>query len=201
METREPDRPAPRIGVADVLLERWREEDLEPLASAISASIEELRPWLRWVAEHDRDAVARYLILTQANWAEARSFEYGIRGRRGEILGGAGLVRWIAPGGLEIGYWVHSAHTRQGIATRAAAALAGTALSMPSVDHVEIIHDEANVASGAVPERLGFRRVETFASTPGAPAEVGRDVRWRLQAQEFPASPAGALFARGATHL
>jgi hypothetical protein len=69
------------------------------------------------------------------------------------------------------------------------------------VDHVEIIHDEANVASGTVPYRLGFHRIETFVTAPGAPAEVGRDVRWRLGAEEFPASPAGALFIRGATQL
>jgi len=62
------------------------------------------------------------------------------------------------------------------------------------VDHVEIHHDEANTASAAIPARLGFRKIGKFAVLePKAPAEVGRDVRWRLDATQFAASPATSL--------
>lgn len=36
-----------------------------------------------------------------------------------EVVGGCGLHRRVGPGGLEIGYWVHAAWTRRGIAAAA----------------------------------------------------------------------------------
>ena len=65
----------------------------------------------------------------------------------------------IGPGGLEIGYWVHHAYTRRGLATAAAAALVEQAFRLPGVDRLEIVHDELNVASGGVPRKLGFTEV------------------------------------------
>ena len=57
----------------------------------------------------------------------------------------------IGPGGLEIGYWVHRACTRRGLATAASAALVEAAFGLPGVDRIEIVHDELNVASAGVP--------------------------------------------------
>jgi len=91
----------------------------------------------------------------------------------------------IGPGGLEIGYWVHAAHVRRGIATLAAGALTDAALRLGGVDHVEIHHDEANLASGAVPARLGFRDLGVFRGEPNpAPGGTGRDIRWRMDRGE-----------------
>jgi ribosomal-protein-serine acetyltransferase len=80
---------------------------------------------------------------------------------------------------------VHVAHARQGIATRAVRALTDAAFGLSWVAHVEIHHDEANVASGAIPARLGFRRVDGALRERSAPAEVGREVRWRIDAETF----------------
>lgn len=102
-------------------------------------------------------------------------------------------MRRIGPGGLEIGYWLAAGHTRKGIATLAAAALTAIGLSLSSVDHVEIHHNEANIASGGVPTRLGFTNLGKFPAEPKAPAEVGSDVYWRLDADQFATSPARSL--------
>ena len=92
------------------------------------------------------------------------------------IVGSAGLMHRIAPGGLEIGYWVRVAHARQGIATRAVRAPTDAAFGLGWVTHVELHHDEANVASGAIPARLGFRRVDAetdrYAGPPGGGAHL-----------------------------
>jgi RimJ/RimL family protein N-acetyltransferase len=57
--------------------------------------------------------------------------------------------------------------------------LTETAFSIwPDVDVVEIHHDEANVASGKVPDRLGFTHVFTGQRDPEAPAESGVMYRW-----------------------
>ena len=104
----------------------------------------------------------------------------------------------IGPGGLELGYWVGKRNTRRGIATRRRALLVAAAFGLPGVGRVEIHHDEANSASAGVPAALGFSRVGVFPQIPaGASAETGREVRWRMQEAEFPASAAAAIAREG----
>jgi ribosomal-protein-serine acetyltransferase len=88
----------------------------------------------------------------------------------------------IGPGGLEIGYWVHPRHLRQGLATAAAAALTDAAFGLPGIGRVEIVHDEANVASSGVPRKLGFTEIarQPHPDGPQTPGESGIDVVWRL---------------------
>jgi RimJ/RimL family protein N-acetyltransferase len=153
-----------------------------------------------WVAGYTRASTAQFLARAQDGWARNEDFEYAIASDGDQILGSAGLMARIPAGGLEIGYWVHAAYTRRGIATRAVAILAEAALALSWVTHVEVHHDEANAASAGVPRRLGFRLAATVERRPAAPAETGRELQWRLLADEFPASPAGRLLAsvRGA---
>jgi ribosomal-protein-serine acetyltransferase len=177
--------PPERIVVGDLVLERWMRSDIEALFDAISASLDHLLLWMGWASRHDRASVAQFLADSEAGWGSGDRFEYAIRDPRGEVVGSAGLMRRIGSGGLEIGYWVHSAYLRKGFATRASWALTEAALTLEGIDHVEIHHDEANFASGAVPARLGFSRIGTFPAKPLGLADVGRDVRWRMSGEDF----------------
>jgi len=186
--------PPASIDAGDLRLRRWRAEDLDQLQQAVAASIVELGAWLAW-ANEDQAAQRGFLQTSSRAWDEGERFEYAVR-LEGALVGGVGLMRRIGPGGLEIGYWVHSGHTRRGIAKLASAALTGAAFELPWVDRVEIHHDQANLASRAVPEGLGFELVETLEKIPKAPSESGLDLIWRLRREEFPASPARALLGR-----
>ena len=77
----------------------------------------------------------------------------------GVPIGGCGLHRRIGPDGLEIGYWIHADHTRQGYAAEASAALTDLAFTVDGIDRVEIQHDRDNLASRGVPRTLGFELV------------------------------------------
>jgi len=186
-------RPPAREALGGLALERWRPEDEPALFDAISQSIGHLRPWMVFAADHTHESVERFLSGSEEGWRQGSRFEYALRNPRGEILGSAGLMGRIGPGGLEIGYWVHAAHIRRGVASLAAALLSEMALALDTVEHVEIHHDEANLASGAVPARLGFRELGSFAAERRAPADIGRDIRWRMDAEAFAGSPAMAL--------
>ena len=94
-------------------------------------------------------------------------------------MGGAGLMRRIAKGGLEIGYWVHTDFVGRGFATRAAQALTTIGLGLRGVTHIEIHHDKANVASGRVPFKLGFEMVGEQQVEAVAPGESGLSCVWR----------------------
>ena len=163
----------------------WREEDAHALGAAITASLEHLRPWMPWIAEEpltDAERRARIWVWGQAR-AAGGDETLGVF-LDGEVVGGCGMHHRIAPGGVEIGYWVHVDHVRRGIATGLSERLVAEAFARPSTTHVEIHHDVANEASGAVPRRLGFRVVGEEERAPTAPGETGRERRWRLDRPE-----------------
>jgi ribosomal-protein-serine acetyltransferase len=191
-------RPPARILVGDLVIRRWRSEDLDNVQRAVSESIQQLRPWLAW-ANDERSAQAEFLEATALGWEQGERFEYAIEDPQGSLLGSAGLMRRIGPGGLEIGYWVHSAHTRRGIAKLAAAALSAAAFRLPWVDHVEIHHDKENLASGAVPAGLGFQMIEEVYKAPMAAADSGHDLIWRLSRDSYPESRARSLVEHAET--
>src|SRR5580700_10107967 len=118
-----------------------------------------LRRWLPWAAGYTRESAAEFLAKSAQGWSDGTEFGYAILAD-GALAGGCGLMSRIGPGGLEIGYWVHQAWTRRGLATAASAALVEAAFRLPGVDRIEIVHDELNVASAGVPRKLGFTQVE-----------------------------------------
>lgn len=120
-----------------------------------------------------------FIAEREREWRSGRSVLMGMFvGER--IAGGCSLsVRADAAGVLEIGYWLHPAFRGHGLATRAARLLTEAALAMPDVRAVEIRHDEANTASGAVPRRLGYTLVGKAPNRAPAPADSGTDLVWR----------------------
>jgi RimJ/RimL family protein N-acetyltransferase len=108
----------------------------------------------------------------------------------GELVGSCGLHFRIGEGGAEIGYWIHVAHLRRGLATEVARQLVERAFADPAIERVEIHHDRANVASGGVPPKLGFEHVGDTPRPPVAPAEEGVERVWRLTRAAHEGPPA-----------
>jgi len=81
---------------------------------------------------------------------------------------------------VEVGYWLHPAHTGRGLATAAAAEVVEFAFALDGVRRVQIRHDAANTASGGVPRRLGFTEVgrRTPPREPAFGSRAGVDVVW-----------------------
>jgi RimJ/RimL family protein N-acetyltransferase len=198
MTGQENKRPNELIEHAPVTLRRFRAEDVGALFGAVIESLDELRPWMPWAADYSRASAEEYLAGSIKGWDEGTEYNYAIMtavpggsalvGRAlagGALAGGAlagsiGLMTRCGPGGLEIGYWVHRAHTGRGLATAATAALVRQAFGLPGVDWVEIVHDELNVASGQIPRKLGFTEVERRPLDPPPPSGTGTGVVWRL---------------------
>lgn len=169
-----------------LVIRSWRESDVDALAAAVSESLEHLRPFMPWVANEPMSPPERQALIERWN-AEADASGDEVVGLflDGRVVGGSGFHRRIGEGGLEIGYWVHRDFIRQGIATSAAAALTDEAFRRPGIDRVEIHHDVANVASGGVPLKLGFRLVGEEPREPKAPAETGVHRIWRITREEW----------------
>jgi ribosomal-protein-serine acetyltransferase len=170
-----------RVEPGRVELRRWRASDADLCFRLVSESLEHLRPWMPWATSGYGPAdAADYLDRCEASWAAGTAFQYLIIAD-GSPAGSAGLMARVADGGLEIGYWVHPACTGRGVATAASAALTDAALALPGIDHVEIHHDQLNLASGRVPAKLGYTHVETHQDRAElAPGDSGTTLVWRI---------------------
>ncbi|MFC5285700.1 GNAT family N-acetyltransferase [Actinokineospora guangxiensis] len=165
---------------ADALV-RVTEVTAEDLAALVRAARPALRPWMPWAtSEYTVDSAAGFLAMAETSWADGAAFHYAIA-PDGDPIGVCGLDTTIGPRGLEIGYWLHPAHTGRGHATRATRTLIALAATVEDVDHVEIHHDRANHPSRAIPHRLGFTLVDAEETRPiVAPGETGVGMVWRL---------------------
>lgn len=172
--------PDDHLADGDLVVRAWRPGDAPWLLTAVLESIEELRPWLPWAHRGYGPEEA----------AEFIDHAVGARGRGGDLLyavlegdelvGAVGLHAGHEPARLEIGYWLHSARTGRGLATRSVRLLAAAALRLPEVTCLEIRHDRANVPSGRIPQRLGFERVAVRSRPPRAPGETELEHVWHL---------------------
>ena len=204
-------RPREILTRGPVTLRRWRAGDEDAVYRAVAQSRDHLRPWMAWAADYSPAGAADFVRQSEQDWESGIAFNYAITlpgdaaaemaaevdgsrglevdGSRGlEVAGSCGLMARIGPGGLEIGYWVHGAHARRGLATAAAAALTAEAFTLPGIDRVEIVHDERNVVSGRIPRSLGFTEIGRRPHSPDGTAARGdvadvadvADVVWRL---------------------
>jgi ribosomal-protein-serine acetyltransferase len=166
-----------------LLLRPWRTEDVPSLHLAIVENVDHLRPWMPWAAQEPRPVTDRYALVVR--WAElvrqGTDWPCGIF-LDGAVAGSAGLHQRRDPGMMEIGYWVHRKLTGRGIATVTSYLLTSLAFDSSAASTVVIVHDRANAASRAVPERLGY---ELAGEEPGDPAtrspgEEGVDCIWKV---------------------
>jgi RimJ/RimL family protein N-acetyltransferase len=183
-----------RIETERLVLRCWQPEDARLLKEAVDASLEHLRPWMPWAAYEPQsvEAKADRLRVFRGEFDLDRDYVYGILARDERLaLGSSGLHTRLGDGGLEIGYWIRASHVGRGLATEAASALVKVAFELAKVERVEIHCRPDNVASAAVPKKIGFTHEATRR-------EVSRDVNgtahdsmiWTILAREYPTSPA-----------
>jgi RimJ/RimL family protein N-acetyltransferase len=174
-----------------VILRRLTADDAPAVSRAATESLEHLRPWMPWATPEGTSLeTQRERLLGPATlWNSGSGYEYGIFLPDRTLVGGCGLHRRIGPSALEIGYWVHVDHTRRGIATACAGALTAVGFGLRGIEHMEIHCDEANVASAAVPPKLGYRLTGRVDHDPEAPGEVGSRLIWVLYRREWEARP------------
>jgi RimJ/RimL family protein N-acetyltransferase len=168
------DRPPETIEADGLILGRVGLDDVAALVAAINQSLDHLGPWMAWAQEPASTAsMVEFVAGADAAWTLGTEFQYVIRRESpGAIAGACGLHARRGPGVLEIGYWVHVDHVGAGIATRAADALTRAAFALRGVETVEISCVATNVRSAAVPQKLGYRLVETVPHSASGAAHV-----------------------------
>ncbi|MBW8172753.1 GNAT family N-acetyltransferase [Ornithinimicrobium sp. Arc0846-15] len=141
-------------------LERSTLEDVAGVAGAVQSSLPELESFMDWVQGGYAEADALvFLQLSEDWWESDQEYNWSIRTPDGAIVGMCGLMRRQGEGSLEIGYWLRTDVTGQGIATAVTKSLVEVALMEPSVRSVFLLHADSNPGSGRVAEKAGFSQI------------------------------------------
>lgn len=185
-----------RIFTSRLLLRCWEPSDAGALADLAGRNMYHLRPWMPWATEENAQLEFQYQRLrgARARFDQDLEYVYGMLDRANqELLGSAGLHTRLGEGVLEIGYWIDKDHTRQGLTTEASAALTKVAFEIFNVRRVEIHCDPGNLASAAIPRKLGYTLEATLRQRSfdfdGNPSD---SMIWSLLKEEYPSSPSAA---------
>ncbi|MEY3361517.1 MAG: hypothetical protein RL531_1236 [Actinomycetota bacterium] len=136
------------------------EAHVDGLHAAAVASIPELIPWFPWCREgYERAEMAEFVRRARRSRERGQEYHFAIHAApTGEVLGACGLRLDGYDGAIgEIGYWVATAHTGRGYATRSARLLAAWGLGEVGLERIEIIAAVHNERSRAVARAVGAR--------------------------------------------
>ena len=143
-------------------LRPFRRRDVDPLIEAVHASVPELGRWLPWVhTRYGRSDAIRFVRDSAAAWVEGRAFDFTIRDpdRADQHLGNISVwhtSRREQAG--EVGYWIRTDETTNGLATEAACRVLQTAFEELYLHRITVRIAVGNRASERVAEKLGFTK-------------------------------------------
>ena len=188
--------PAYRILTPRLCIRCWQPEDAARLKAAVDVSREHLIPWMSWAQEETTlQMQIDRLRQVRGKFDLDQDFVYGIFSRdESQVLGSSGLHTRGEELPREIGYWIHVDHIGRGYATETSAALTKVAFKIDGMDRMEIHCDPANLASAAIPRKLGYTHEATLRRrTHWSDGKVEDSMIWTLFAADYHQSPAAQL--------
>lgn len=192
-----PTAPAYRVHTRRLLLRPWNPEDSPALHEAIVRSQTHLAPFLPWARlPRTLDEQLASCRRNRAAFDQGTDLVYAalLREDPRVVVGGTGLHSGAGERALKIGYWIAHDRVRQGFATEMAAAMTRLGFEVEKVMRMEIHMAVPNVASAAVPPKLGYRE-QAVLPRRLSNAEGGfDDVRvFAMHEEEYARSPAAAF--------
>lgn len=148
-----------RIEGERIYLRSCKPGDGPMVHDAMTASIEELKPWMAWANRSQSiDETEVNIRESYAEFILRKDLRLHIMRKADDVfLGATGLHRidWEALK-FEIGYWVDSRHAKNGYVTEAVNLLTHFAFNELNANRIEIRVDTENKASRRIPENTGF---------------------------------------------
>lgn len=135
--------------------------DEKPLNQAINSSLPELQRWMPWASDSSMTATIHYVKNAIASWSNEKPHALPmivISKESQAIIGASGFNAQSKPEVplFEIGYWLQTSFTGQGLATEMVKALTQFAFKDFFAARVQIVTQVGNDASRRVAEKCGF---------------------------------------------
>lgn len=188
--------PAYRIETKRLLVRCYNPSDAPLLAASVTENVEHLKPWMPWIYAEPEPIEVKMQRLKRFRgmFDLGQNFVYGIFNPEDtRLLGGTGLHPRIGENQLEIGYWIHKDFINQGLVTESTAALIKVAFELIHVHKLEIHCDPANLASAAIPRKLGFTHEGTLRAKTQSHGGWSDSMVWGLLETEYSASPSSKV--------
>lgn len=186
--------PVYRVQTARMILRCYRPEDAPLLNASAAESKEHLLTFMPWANDYPQE-VDKTLALVRSfrsRFDSGEDYIYGVfTPDERRLLGGSGLHTRLGKDALEIGYWIHKDFINQGLATELSAALTKVAFEVYQVQRMEIHCAADNLASAAVPRKLGYTLDGTLRRRIWLVDGKYHDAMvFSLFSDEYPSSPA-----------
>ena len=133
-------------------------DDAPAMAAAVRESLIELQPWMDWASEaFDEVAAGRWLHFVELGWEHASAFHFAItEAKTGRFIGSCGLDGIDQKDGrCNLGYWIRTGCTRQGLASRAVKLAGRFAFETLELVRIEIVIAAGNLASQRAAQKAG----------------------------------------------
>jgi RimJ/RimL family protein N-acetyltransferase len=141
-----------------IVLRPPEKDDIPAIFEAVQVSIPELMPWMEWChPDYSSNETREWLQNLPEEWKEDKNYQFGIFDILShKFLGGCGLNhinRYYRLANL--GYWVRSDRTSEGVATEAAILIAKFGFQELGLRRIEIVTGVENKASSRVAVKTG----------------------------------------------
>jgi len=144
-----------------IRLRRVHLSDAEAIFEAVKESISELSPWMPWCSEdYSIKDTETWCASREDSWNKGNECDFVILDKQEKtLIGICGInninaeVRFA-----NLGYWVRTSRTGQGVATMAVPMLAGFGFDTLNLHRIEIVVAEDNLPSQRVAEKVGAFR-------------------------------------------
>jgi len=141
-------------------LHPFRRRDAEPLVAAVHDSLDDMVRWLPWAHQgYGRSDAIRFIRDSTAAWAEGRAFDFAIRFADQPKIHLGNVSVWHTSRRertAEIGYWVRSTMTGEGIGAESAGRVLQVAFEDLALHRVTVRIATGNIASERIAAKLGF---------------------------------------------
>jgi RimJ/RimL family protein N-acetyltransferase len=156
-------RVKPHVELTDgrIRIRPCRPDDADAILAAVRESLTELSQWVPWCPpDYSMAHCKPWLESRAAAWAKGEEYDFVIVDPRGGILlGGCGLYDINRTHNFgNLGYWVRTSRTGQGIAPAAVGLLARYGFEELGFSRIEIVVAVGNKASQRVAEKAGAVR-------------------------------------------
>jgi ribosomal-protein-serine acetyltransferase len=150
----------------DIDLRLPEERDADELLAVIEDNRERLEEWLHWAhSTHTREDVLKFVQMARRDFQKPDGLHLLIV-HQGRIIGGSGFVVFNELSNYgEIGYWIATEFSGNGIVTDCCRALINYAFCEMQLNRVQIRCATANARSAAIARRLGFLHEGTLRQT------------------------------------
>lgn len=144
-----------------ILLRPFRTEDIVSVHEAILESFDELSRWMQWCDEnYSIDETSAFINSRDDAWKNDLEYSFAVCHRETGMFQASFGLNFVnrTYQMANLGYWVRTSVTGQGIASRATRLVARFAFEQLNLQRIEIVAAVGNLASQRVAEKAGAVR-------------------------------------------